>query len=215
MILISNIPVQAAIVAPYEVAPKVIYFDFGGVIASPDSQAQLDYLVDNLGFPREAVQDSPYLRWMQLHLAEIEYLSEIARAHQIYLTPGALVGYREAKRNSVQAVPGMAELVQKLRQMNYEVNLITNIRGENLDLLEPFKDLFDHVVHCPKDPGMRQAAWEAEWAGHNLHPAQLLLIDDQEPNVGEAQQLGIQAIQFQNADTLIQELLKRGIAVKN
>lgn len=61
----------------------VIYFDFGGVIAQPDNQIQLTYLAETLGFPTEALRDSPYLRWMQLHSTEIDYLKRKSEEHQI------------------------------------------------------------------------------------------------------------------------------------
>lgn len=201
---INDIPPSAntAIVVPYQIQPKVIYFDFGGVMAGPDSEVQLNYLVGK-GFPQEAIAKSPYLRWMQLHDAEIAYLNAFG-------VPYSLEEYRDVKRNSVREIPGMSELVYALRRMNYEVNLITNIRPENLDLIEPYRAMFDHVVHCPKDPGERQVAWEMEWAQHGLMASDCLLIDDQLPNVNEAQNLGIQTIQFTNAAGLVEELAQRG-----
>lgn len=209
MILISLLASLANILAPIQ--PKVIYFDFGGVMASPDRQMQLDYLVEKLGFPAEALQDSPYFRWMQLHPSEIDYLTQKALEYQILLTPERLEEYRKVKRNSIHEIPGMLELVKHLRQMHYEVDLITNIRPENLDLIEPFRNMFDHIVHCPKDPGERQEAWEMEWMQHGFNPSQLMLIDDQEANVDEAQKLGIQAIQFETVDAILKELVNRGI----
>ena len=111
----------------------VIYFDFGGVMAQPDSQVQLNYLVETLGFPAEALRDSPYFRWMQLHPSEISFLKQKAEEYQISLTDDDLIQYSEVKRNSVREIPGMRELVLSLRQMHYEVNLVTNIRSENFD----------------------------------------------------------------------------------
>ncbi|HSX26785.1 MAG TPA: HAD hydrolase-like protein [Chlamydiales bacterium] len=209
MILISLLASLANILAPIQ--PKVIYFDFGGVMASPDRQMQLAYLVEKLGFPAESLQDSPYFRWMQLHPSEIDYLTQKALEYQILLTPERLEEYRKVKRNSIHEIPGMLELVKHLRQMHYEVDLITNIRPENLDLIEPFRNMFDHIVHCPKDPGERQEAWEMEWMQHGFNPSQLMLIDDQEANVDEAQKLGIQAIQFETVDAILKELVNRGI----
>lgn len=98
-----------------------------------------------------------------------------------------------------------------LREMNYEVNLVTNIRSENFDLVEPFRSLFNEIVHCPKDSGERQEAWEMQWASHNMKPEQFLLIDDQEPNIREAHRLGMQSIQFENVDSLITKLMEQGI----
>jgi FMN phosphatase YigB (HAD superfamily) len=187
--------------------PVAIYFDFGGVMAQPDREVQLDYLVEK-GFPKDAIQDSPYFRWMQLHLAEIEYLSKKALENHISFTPTVIEEYRLIKRSSVGEMPGMSDLVRTLRQMKYEVNLITNIRPENLILIQPFTSLFDRVVHCPKDPGERQEAWEMELAHHGQS---LMLIDDQELNVKEAEKLGIQAIHFQDVEKLIHELTHRSI----
>lgn len=191
--------------------PKVIYFDFGGVMVQPDRQVQLDYLVEKLGFPRKEVENSPYLCWMQLHPEEVGFLTEKAKDNHISLTPEALEAYRIVKKNSVREIPGMSELVSVLRNMHYEVNLITNIRPENLDLIEPLRGKFDHIVHCPKDPGERQETWENERNQHGLKGSQFLLIDDQKPNIDEAEQLGIQAIQFQNVTALIEELAQRHV----
>ena len=112
---------------------------------------------------------------------------------------------------SIQEIPGMRALVEQLRNIGYEVNLVTNIRSENLDLVEPFRPLFDQVVHCPKHPGERQAAWKAEWASHSIAPNQFLLIDDQEANIQEAKALGMEAILFQDAGSLKTKLIQHQI----
>ncbi len=190
---------------------SVLYFDFGGVVAQPDGQAQLNYLVDTLGFSAEALSDSPYFCWMQLHSKEIEYLKQKSSEYHIDLTDEGLASYSNVKRSSVRAVPGMSELIADLRQAGYEVNLVTNVRAENLDLIEPFRSLFNRVVHCPKHPGERQEAWEVEWAFHTMDPSQFLLIDDQEPNVLEARQLGMESIQFVNIESLREQFIKHGI----
>lgn len=193
--------------------PKVIYFDFGGVVAIPDRQIQMEYLIEKLNFPPVAIQDSPYLQWMQLHKEEVEYLSQIALAYQIKLTPEDLEGYRIAKRNSIHEIPGILELIEILRQKNYEVNLITNVRSENLDLIQPYVPFFDRIIHCPKDPGERREVWETELYRCVCPASQLLLIDDQTPNVIEAENLGLQAIPFDCVEHLIQALKNRGISL--
>ncbi len=196
---------------PYLHLKPVIYFDFGGVVAQPDSQIQLSYLVETLGFPSEALRDSPYLRWMQLHPKELDFLKQKSEEYHIHLTDDDLVQYSEIKRNSVREVPGIRELIMNLRKMNYEVNLVTNIRSENFDIVVPFLTLFNEVVHCPKTPGERREAWEMEWASHNMKPDQFLLIDDQEPNVREADRLGMQSIQFENVNSLTEKLIEQRI----
>ena len=105
----------------------------------------------------------------------------------------------------------MLELIGKLRAMNYEVNLMTNIRGENYSVVAPFEVLFDQVIHCPKSAGERKTSWENEWIGHAKSADQFLLIDDQEPNVTEAERLGMKSIQFKNVDLLTQQLIERHI----
>jgi len=209
------ISVALAIAAPstsQSEQPKVIYFDFGGVMVQPNREMQLNYLIEELKFPKEAIQDSPHLCWMQLHPEEMKYLSQKASENQIVLSSDALEAYRKAKKDSLREIPGMKELVSNLREMGCEVNLITNIRPENLDLLEPFKPLFDCVILSPKDPGER-GLWESQWIEHRLLPSQLLLIDDQLPNVEEAVKVGLQSFQFQNITALVDELIQRGLAL--
>lgn len=186
---------------------KTVYFDFGGVMARPDPQIQLNFLVERIGFPEKAVQDSLYLHWMQLHPAEIEYLTQKAKEYRIPLTSEVWEQYRKIKRSSVREIPGMSEVIKTLRDLNYKTYLISNIRSENLDLVEPFMDQFDGFIHCPKDPGERQEVWRIEWIRQGLNPSEMVLVDDQKPNIDEARNLGIQAIQFQNVETLLKELI--------
>ena len=183
-----------------------IYIDFGGVTAESNPQRQLEWLV-NFGFPQEKIESSPYFQWMQLHPEEIAYLTQIGSELNIPFNVAALKDYEEIKSGSICEVPGMRALIEELRERGYEVNLITNIREENLSLIEPFQAMFDRVVHCPKDPGERQESWEIECSHSGLKTSQLLLIDDQEKNTKEAEQLGLLTIDFKDAETLRAQLI--------
>ena len=195
------------------IAP-LIYFDFGGVVAEPDSQVQRTHL-ETLGFPAEALSDSPYFRWMQLHPKEIDYLKQKSEEYHIPLTEDDLMRYSAVKRDSIREIPGIRALVKTLQELQYEVHLITNIRAENFDLVEPFRDLFHTIIHCPTKPGERREIWEMQWALHNKDPSQFLLIDDQEFNVLEAHRLGMQAILFKKFGFSAGPIILKTLILKN
>ena len=199
-----------SIISPAYEQPRVVYFDFGGVVAITDAEKNLNYLVDLLGLPKEAVQNSPHLRWMQLHPDEIAYLQAKAGEFQLELSEENLEGYRLAKRAAVTPVAGVEELISELRKNGYTVNLISNIRSENIDLLEPYKPLFDRVILTPKNAGAREV-WEREACLNGLTCSKLILIDDQLANVEEANRYGVQTIEFQSGDLLRKALIEKGI----
>jgi 2-haloacid dehalogenase len=112
--------------------------------------------------------------------------------------------------------PESIELLAALRQKNYSLHVLSNFSRETFPFMEArfeFLQWFDSIL-LSADVGMAKPEpeiYQVLLQRIGLEPHQCLFIDDSEPNVLAARELGIDAIHFKSPEELLSEFLSRNL----
>lgn len=109
----------------------------------------------------------------------------------------------------------MFELIKSLKE-KYKIGLISNVGSPIENYLPPeWIELFDHITLSYKVGAIKPSPeiYEAHLGESGSEAEQAVFIDDREPNVVEAHNLGIHGIWFRNINQLKDEL--QALHVKN
>ena len=200
---------------------KAIIFDFGGVIATKDSELIVDFVSKSLeSSPEDAIallkelhahkeSGGDDIDWWNDYLDSLGYEYSLKRLW--------LRQWDRVKSLSIKEIPGMLDLVQQLQEMGYRTPLFSNVsetlaesvcKAGYYDYFDPLYLSYQMNFEKP-DPQSYQIVLD----DLQLDPEACLFIDDRPENVDAARKLGIDSVHFINPAQLIQEMKKRHIEV--
>ncbi len=201
---------------------KNIVFDLGGVVVGFDP---LNYLADR--FRDEALEDELFRitfasnEWRKMDAGELtreqaehEMLTVAKKAGHYFEVQGILDDWTSMLRTQHSVV----SIIKQLKKHGYRVFFLSNISRDILNLIEQrdFWPLFDGgVASCEilvNKPSPQ--IYETLIDRYHLNKEETLFTDDNPVNVKAAYDLGITAIQFQGAESLLKSLTAYGIDLK-
>ncbi|NGX40157.1 MAG: Alpha-D-glucose 1-phosphate phosphatase YihX [Chlamydiae bacterium] len=195
--------------------PKVVVFDYGGVIAKVDRRPMLEFLSEHLGLSYKKVKkDFASDKLYQSLEKPLAFWEEYSKES---LPSDWLEQLDHQKDLIVKEVPGMRELIEKLKSQDIQVVLLSNTKFHRARFIERHGgyDLFDPILlSCHlgmKKPDPKIYSTLLRTIGH---PAEeCLFIDNRKRNVSAGEDSGIDSIVFESLKQLIEELEKREIAL--
>ncbi len=146
-------------------------------------------------------------------------INELAKRH----TPFTPIRSTALEIVNAQYVrPAMFILLKELREKNYRLAILTNIGQESIEILakanpELFK-LFDYIAHSSANDGYcakpNPKAFEklvSTISKEIPEKPRLILIDDHQPNITQAERMGMTGIRYRGIANLRKQLQKTGI----
>ncbi len=199
--------------------PKVIVFDFSGVIAKTDKEELAQFISGSLGISHEEALHA--LAQFKIHAAQggtqPDFWAAYIRSKGGHLPPFWLDQLYEAQLKAVKEIPGMMEVVIHLQKQGFQTALLSNVKQDHARVKRElgYYDYFSPVLLSyeigAKKPDPKAFKILLERLG--VPPDQVLFIDNKPANVEGAQAMGIKSIHFTNKKQLIKDLRKRGIDV--
>lgn len=192
---------------------KAVIFDYGGVLMRTEDReprarlaARLDMTYDDLN---ELIFDSTSaIRAMKGEITADEHWRELQQN----------LGMTEAEIEAVQVEfwagdvldRDLVNLLRELRPM-YDTVLLSNAWDDLRKMIEEvyhFDDAFDHMFISAEIGLVKPDLVIFEWVVSQLgiEPSQAVFVDDFPHNIAGAREAGWQAIHFQSADQLQDEL---------
>ncbi len=148
-------------------------------------------------------------------ITEEEYWQQMVKKNNWNISTKEL---KEIVRANFKEIPGTRKIIQKLKDKGYKLGLLSVHTKEWIDhcLMK-----FDHhklfhataysfEVHVSKPD---KKAYESILQKLNAKPEECLFIDDSLKNTIAAKEIGMQTIQFKNAEQLKEELAKLSINI--
>lgn len=123
---------------------------------------------------------------------------------------------KEAVRNNFKEIDGTRDIINELKQHGYKLGLLSVHTKEWIEYCEKrfdYHGLFDAIMYSFEVAISKPyiEAYKLLLVKMNAIPSESLFIDDDLENINSARQLGINTVQFQNADQLRSELQKMNI----
>lgn len=199
-------------------APKVVVFDFGGVLTeAPQREPILAFLCESLEMDREELKQARSKRELALAKGktDAEFWQGYAAGKGVDLAPNWHTQFYRVMKAAFPLNLEMMELVEKLKTEGVEVALFSNIDQRRAHFVRQ-AGLYDAFEVCllSCDIGVEKPerrAYEVLMAVLGVAPNEVVFIDDRIENVEVAKELGIGAIHFESAKQVKRELLKRGL----
>jgi epoxide hydrolase-like predicted phosphatase len=196
-----------------------IYFDFGGVIAAFHRPVQFQALEGQLGLASGSLSEILWRSddWRQAEVGAIsdeEYWRRAAPKLGIH-SPEDLRAFRRAVYADVTPDPRMVNLIRGLRG-HYRLGLLSNTSATDPQRIlgrYGLDGLFDEVILsaavglAKPDPAIYRLAL----ARLGTAPEATVFIDDWEPNVRAAADVGIQALPVTGYENLLAALRELGV----
>lgn len=116
--------------------------------------------------------------------------------------------------NAQKLIPSTHEVLQRLKQKNHKLFLFSNIGLKTYkQLFLKYSDIFNYFegIHVASHENNwlqkpHQDSFHAFLKRFNIHPEQMLFIDDNHENIATAQKLGIHTIHYKSGQQLKTEL---------
>jgi putative hydrolase of the HAD superfamily len=192
---------------------KAVVFDFGGVLMRTEDREPRSRLAARLGITYEELDelvfDSPSaIQAMKGEITAFEHWGEVQKS----------LGLTEAEIEQAQAEfwagdvldQGLVHLLRELRP-GYETVLLSNAWDDLRKMIEDvwqFADAFDRIFISAEiglaKPDLEIFQWVISQMG--IEPSQAVFVDDFLHNVAGAREAGWQAIHFQSANQVQDEL---------
>jgi putative hydrolase of the HAD superfamily len=199
---------------------RAVVFDFGGVLWDMrwDVARELDRVH---GLPRSSVFETLYRSeaWRDIERGTGDPEAWRHEAHRALEERAGrpLPPLHEEWRKSQAPIGPNVELVMALRS-DYKVSILSNADASLRQRLEReigIHHLFDDIV-CSAEVGMAKpepAVFDLACGRLGLAPAECVFVDDHEPNVKAAQDLGMQGVLFRvdRGDDLRAQLATLGV----
>lgn len=203
---------------------KAIVFDFGGVMATFFRPELFQTLEAELGLQAGSLSEilwrSPEWRLAEVGaISEQEYWRRIAPRlgfhTQAERTPVRIRDLQQALFGDVEVDPNMVDLIRGLRS-RYRTGLLSNTSASQPQrLIQQYnlEGLFDVVVLsaavglAKPDPAIYRLALQRLGTA----PETTIFVDDYEPNVAAAAELGIQGVHFTGYEPLVSALERLGV----
>lgn len=198
---------------------KAIIFDFGGVLLDwdprnlyrryfPKNPEGMELFLNEIRFMEWNMHQDrgrPFKEGVAILSGQFPHYSHLIRAYHEYW-----------EESIAGEVPGVVEILKKLKQKGYLLYGLSNWSGETFPIARKkfhFFDLFDDIVLSGEVKLVKP-----ELAIFNLlltrigRPAsECLLIDDSDKNISVARELGFKTIHFKSAIQLKSDLSRIGI----
>ncbi|MDN3505622.1 MAG: HAD-IA family hydrolase [Simkaniaceae bacterium] len=195
--------------------PKAIVFDYGGVVAKVDRKPTLHFIAQSLGKPYRKVKRK--FSHEKLYHAFIQPRSFWEEYSGKKLSESWFADLEDHKQHMVREIPGMRELIVKIKSQGIQVVLLSNTNVHRARFIESMGgyDLFDPILlSCylgvrKPDPKIYQSLlksliWDAK---------DMVFIDNQKSNVKASKKFGIDGIPFESVEQLKLELEKRKVTL--
>lgn len=196
-------------------APQAVVFDWGNVLANDDRSVVVRFMCDALRFSEEEFEKANLEKRnaVKTGKSEIDFWIEHAKSRGISLPANWGESYTATLKASVGADPAMYAIVEELKVKKVQVGILSNINDRYVKLIRDF-GFYDPFTPCllsceigleKPDPKAYQALLQAL----SLPAAEVVFIDDKIENVEAAKKLGIDALLFESASQIREELAKR------
>ena len=191
---------------------KAVLFDASGVLHVANTVVG-DDLQQEFGLSDEQV-DQVFRKYVPLlgtgKITEREVWQELQRDFGIREVHEDERLFQRSFIATLQKMPGMYELVDKLKQKGITVALLTNVTPQFAAVLEQkgHYDPFDHRI-LSYEVGLwkpDEAIYQHALKVVGVAPKEAVFIDDQEKNVLAAESLGIHGIAFHDTAQVTREL---------
>jgi putative hydrolase of the HAD superfamily len=190
-------------------------FDYGGVLAHHQSDADQARLAALAAIPRERFSNLYWdtrLEYDKGSVTAAEYWGNIGQAAGKALPEAIIAQIVEADNRSwMQFDQIMWDWIAELRAAGKRVAMLSNMPrdlGEALASQTDRLNVFDHVTvsYDIRSAKPEPAIYEHCLAGIGTAPERTIFLDDRIANVRGAESLGIQAIEFLNRDDVLSRL---------
>lgn len=197
---------------------RSIWFDGGGVIIQPyRMQETMKHIAERYRIPPARILSA----WEPLWRKTCEGSMTMEEFwHELFQTlgvPGDVEDAIEIYRYTIETIPGMLELLAKLKG-KYTLVLANNdgkgfedVRNDQIDHFKYFDYRCSSWTTGKLKP--HPAFYQHILDTIGMHPWECLFIDDVQENLDEARKFGIHTILFQDPEQLKRELRKLGIEV--
>lgn len=196
--------------------PKVIVFDYGGVIARIDRRPVLKYISESLEKGnRKVKKDFASEKLYQAFNKPKSFWEEYAGRS---LPETWFRELEDLKKLVIQEIPGMKELLTKIKSQGIQIAILSNTNTHRARFIESMGgyDLFDPILlSCyleAKKPEPK--VYEKLLKSLGSHAKECLFIDNRPCNVEASRKFGIDGIVFQSVDKLKEELKKREVKLE-
>ncbi len=205
-------------------AIRAVISDFGGVLTTPllgsftAVQDETGITVESLGQAMQRIAErdgeNPLHDLERGRIAETDFLAAIARelAPELGHEP-ELHRFSEIYFEALDPNRPMIDLMGGLRTRGYRMALLTNNIREWEPLwrrMLPVEEIFEVIVDSAfvgvrkPEPDIYQLTLER--IGDGIGAVECLFVDDVEPNVAAARELGMATVHFRNNDQAIPEI---------
>lgn len=202
-------------------APQAVVFDWGNVLATDDRSVIVTFMCKSFEFSESEFEviNVEKRKAVKLGKSEIDFWLEFAKQKGITLPNDWPEAYSATLKASIGANPEMFTLIHELQDRHIRVGLLSNINDRYVKLIRDFG------FYQPFDPcllscemGLEKPsveAYEALLQALNLPPEEVVFIDDKEENVLAARKMGIDAILFESAHQVRENLAQRDLIKKD
>jgi putative hydrolase of the HAD superfamily len=190
-------------------------FDYGGVLAHHQSDADQAHMAALAAIPRERFFNLYWdtrLEYDKGSVTAAEYWSNIGRAAGKTLSETIIAQIIEADNRSwMQFDQTMWDWIADLRAAGKRVAMLSNMPRDLGEALASQTDrlrAFDHVTvsYDIRSAKPEPAIYKHCLAGIGTAPERTIFLDDRIANVRGAESLGIHAIEFLNRDNILSRL---------
>lgn len=194
-----------------------VVFDLGGVVFHwrPDAIARRVFDDPDIQALVKA-QIFAHDDWLELDRGAISLEHAIDRgAERTGLPRSEVQRLIDEVPRSLTPIPGTADLIRSVKASNHKLFVLSNMQFASIAYLEEEHDiwnLFDGIViSCRiKKVKPERDIYEHLLAEHQLQAAETVFIDDMRINLTAAATLGIQTVQFVDADQCREALVRLG-----
>jgi HAD superfamily hydrolase (TIGR01509 family) len=194
---------------------KTIIFDLAEVYLT--GMKGVETLIELLNMPADVIEkqlhDENLSELFNGKITEDEYWKKIIVKNNWSIDAKLL---KDAVRNNFKEIDGTRDIINELKQHGYELGLLSVHTKEWIEYCEKrfdYHGLFNEIMYsfevAISKPYLE--AYRLLLVKMNAIPSESLFIDDNIENINSARQLGINTVQFQDADQLRSELQKMNI----
>ncbi|CAN1132175.1 Flavin mononucleotide hydrolase 1, chloroplatic [Linum perenne] len=165
---------------------------------------------------KELIECKHPTSWMEFEkgmIDEMELYSKFFKDGR----PFDMEGLKSCMKNGYHYLDGMKELLDTLKQKNYEMHALTNypvwyeMIEEKLDISEYLSWSFCSCTIGKRKPDPELYLEVVKQL--QVDPSSCIFVDDRIRNVEAASEVGMNGVQFKNADSLLEDLARLGVNV--
>lgn len=198
---------------------KAVVFDFGGVLAKTNREEVEEFVASSLHISSNEAKEA--LTELKKHMAsggdEGNFWVEYMRARGGELPEDWLEQLDESRFQALKIIPGTLYIVKELQKQGFQTALLSNVKKRRASVKKRlgYYELFDPALFS-YEIGVNKPdpkAYSILLEKLQMPSEAVLFIDNKSVNVEAAKTVGIDAILFQDANQLVEELRKRGINI--